>query len=148
VPVIDDGQGFVYESSGIVLHIADLHPELGLAPTPGTHERALAYQWIFLAMTEIEPALVDLIRAGDADPARATAARERAHAGAAVVDRALEGREYLVGDRFGVADIVAGSVLGFGRRYGAVDGLPNVAAYVDRLDARPARRRADTVGAA
>jgi len=148
VPVVDDGSGFVFESAGIVLHIADLHPELGLVPMPGTHERALAYQWIFLAMTELEPAIVDRIRAGETDPERAEAARGRAYAAAAVIDRVLEGHEYLVGDRFGVADVVAGSVLSFARRYGAAEGLANVADYVERLEARPARLRADAVVAA
>jgi glutathione S-transferase len=41
VPVLEDDDGFVFESAAICLHLADLHPNAGLAPAPGTHERAL-----------------------------------------------------------------------------------------------------------
>src|SRR5687768_7126593 len=54
VPVIEDDEGFVFESVAIALHLADLHPEAGLVPAPGTHERALVYQWLFFAVNEIE----------------------------------------------------------------------------------------------
>jgi glutathione S-transferase len=43
VPVPEDEEEFVFESAAICLHLADLHPDAGLAPAPGTHERALLY---------------------------------------------------------------------------------------------------------
>ena len=58
---------------------------------------------------------------------------------------ALGDDDYLVGNAFSVADIVIGSVLGFARS-GELTELPaNVASYVDRLEARPARQRAVAV---
>ena len=62
VPVIEDEEGFVFESLAILLHIADLHPEAGLIPPPGSHDRALAYQWSVFAMTELEPAVLEVFR--------------------------------------------------------------------------------------
>src|SRR5579872_4029624 len=59
VPVLEDDEGTVFESTGLCLHVADLHPGAGLVPAVGTHDRALVYQWAFFAMTEIEPAAVE-----------------------------------------------------------------------------------------
>jgi glutathione S-transferase len=61
---------------------------------------------------------------------------------AGVIERALDGHEYLVGDRFGVADILCSGVLGPARRLGLLDPLPRIVSYLERLDARPARQRA------
>jgi len=57
VPVLEDEEGFVFESAAICLHLADLNPDAGLAPAPGTHERALLYQWTIFAPAELEPPL-------------------------------------------------------------------------------------------
>ena len=43
VPVLEDGEGTLFESAAICLHLADLHPEAGLIPSLGSHERALVY---------------------------------------------------------------------------------------------------------
>src|SRR6478672_1886364 len=60
VPVLEDEQGWlVFESAAICLHLADLHPDAGLAPAPGTPERALLYQWTIFAPAELEPPLIE-----------------------------------------------------------------------------------------
>src|SRR5581483_2225318 len=59
VPVLEDDDGFVFESAGLCLHVADLHPEAGLTAPPGSHERALIYQWAFFAMTDLETAVIE-----------------------------------------------------------------------------------------
>lgn len=147
VPVLEDDEGFVLESLAICLHVADLHPDAGLIPPVGTHERALVYQWISFAMTELEPAILEVFAARRAeDEERADAAVERFRAAATVVERALEGREDLVGDRFTVADLICGAVLIFAHRAELAEGLPNVAAYLERLEARPTRQRATAIG--
>jgi glutathione S-transferase len=148
VPVLDDGQGFVLESSAHCLHIADLNPDAGLIPPLGTHERALVYQWTFFAMAELEPPVLQVLVSRESDPERAEAARETFRATARVVEDALDGHDYLVGDGFGVADVVVGGVLFFARRLELIDGLPNIEAYLARLDERPARVRALDVATA
>ena len=147
VPVVEDDEGFVFESLAILLHIADLHPESGLIPPVGTHERALVYQWSVFAMTEIEPAVLETLvaRRGD-DKERIEAARESFRDAAAVVEDALDDGDYLVGGRFTLADLVTGAVLLSARRHELVDGFPRIADYLARIEPRPARERALAVG--
>ena len=147
VPVVEDDEGFVFESLAILLHIADLHPESGLIPPVGTHERALVYQWSVFAMTEIELDLVETLVARRAeDKERIETATESFRDTAAVVEDALDDGDYLVGGRFTLADLVTGAVLLSARRHELVDGFPRIADYLARIEPRPARERALAVG--
>ena len=146
VPVVEDEEGFVFESLAILLHIADLHPEAGLIPPLGSHDRALVYQWSVFGMTELEPAVIEVFVARRAeDQERIDKGVEGFREAAAVVEDALDDGDYLVGGEFTVADLVCGAVLLFGRRAELTDGLPRIADYLARLEARPARERANAV---
>ena len=142
VPVLEDDDGLLYESAAVCLQVADLVPEAGLIPPPGTHERGLVYQWVLYAMTEIEPAFVPLLPSRTTEPAAADAARALLRERLAVLERALEDGTYLVGDAFTVADVVVGSLAADIVALGHGEGFPAIAAWVARLEARPARERA------
>jgi glutathione S-transferase len=143
VPVLEDDDGFVFESAAICLHIADLHPEAGLIASPGTHERALVYQWASFAPAELEPPLIESAMQAQLDPERSAKARKRFDAGVEAVADALGEREFLVGGRFGVADVMVGSALAFTARVGFADELPeNLQRYIAALARRPALQRA------
>ena len=142
VPVLEDDEGFLFESAALCLQLADVYPDAQLNWPLATHERGLVYQWTVFAMTELEPAVVEVRRHREDDLARAQAGVERFQAAAAAVEQALDGHEYLVGERFSVADLVCGAVLIFAKGSGLTDGLPNITAYLERLEARPARQRA------
>ena len=146
VPVVEDDEGFLFESAALCLQLADLYPDAQLNWPLGTHERGLVYQWTVFAMTELEPAIIEARRHREDDPARAQVGVERFQAAAAAVEQALDGREYLVGDRFSVADLVCGAVLIFAKSGGLGDELPNIDAYLERLEVRPARGRATAIG--
>jgi glutathione S-transferase len=146
VPVLEDDEGFLFESAALCLQLADLYPDAQLNWPLGTHERGLVYQWTLFAMTELEPEIIEARRHREDDPARAQAGVERFQAAAAAVEHALDGREYLVGERFSVADLVCGAVLIFAKSAGLSDELPNIDAYLERLEARPARGRATAIG--
>jgi glutathione S-transferase len=124
VPVLDDGEGPVFESAAICLQLADLHADAALMPPTGSHERALVYQWAFFAMTELESPLADVSygtsagdgRGGDVrypQPGReqVAVATARFRAAARAVEDALGDNDYLVANRFGVADVLVGSVV-------------------------------------
>jgi glutathione S-transferase len=146
-PAYVEEDGPVFESAALCLHLADRHPEAGLIATPGSHERALQYQWCFFAMTELEAPLVDAGRqlwkdAGEPDAAIVEAALGRFESGVAVLEAALAGGSHLVGDGFSVADVVVGGVLTFARMSGLAELPAGIVPYVDGLEARPARQRA------
>jgi glutathione S-transferase len=143
VPVLESDEGLLFESAALCLHVADLHPEAGLIPPTGTHERAQVYQWVLFAMTELEPALVRAYSARRKTDADATAAAEaRLEKVFGVLGDALEGSSYLVGNRFTIADIVVGGVCVSARKYDLLPDSGPVRGYLERLDARPAKQRA------
>lgn len=143
VPVLEDDDGYLFESAALCLHVADLHPEAGLIAPLGTHERALIYQWSCFAPAELEPPLFETWRQAKLDPPRSVAARERFDTAAEVVANALDGVEYLVGGRFGIADIMVGTTLLFTTRAGFAEELPaRLKDYLALLGARPAFGRA------
>jgi glutathione S-transferase len=149
-PALETDDGPVFESAALILHIADLNLEAGLIAPLGSYERALQYQWCFFAMADLESALTEIARqlwAEDREPdaGNMTRAAARFDDGVGAVANALGSNEYLVGNSFSVADIVAGSVIGFART-GELTELPEaIVPYVDRLEARPARQRAVAV---
>lgn len=143
VPVIEDDEGFVFESAAICMHLADLWPQAGLLPPPGAHARALAYQWAIFAPAELEPPLIEAARFAQADPERAAKARSRFATAADAVARSLDGRAYLVGDGFTVADVLITSALAFASRAGFPEVLaPAARDYVARQQERPAYQTA------
>ena len=145
VPVIEDDGGYVFESAAICLHIADSYPDVGLIPPLGTRERALVYQWSLFAISEIQPRLMQIRVAGESDPKGAEAARESLLEAADVLEKALEGHDYLVDDRFTVADVLVSGVLGAVRRLGVAELPSRLNAYLDAMDARPAKQRAEVL---
>jgi glutathione S-transferase len=149
VPVLETDEGMLFESAALCLHIADLHPEAGLIPALGSHERATIYQWTFFAMTELEPAMIRMILARrGSEPDETGKAEARLAKAAGVIADALDGRAYLAGERFTIADVVAGGVLDSARHYDVLPDSPTLRSYLERLDARPAKQRAYDAAAA
>jgi glutathione S-transferase len=143
VPVLESDDGLLYESAALCLHVADLNPAAGLIPPPGTYERGRVYQWSLFAMTELEPAMIGAIRARRSGDADATAAAESRLAKAfTALETTLAGGDYVTGDRFTIADVVVGGVCVSARQHDVLPDVPNVHAYLARLDARPAKQRA------
>jgi glutathione S-transferase len=143
VPVLESDDGFVFESAAICLHLADSDPEAGLIGPLGSHGRALVYQWTCFAPAELEPPLIEAWTLAERDPERAARARKKFDAGTAAVAGALGDQEFLVEDRFTVADVLVGSALAFTVSAGFMDELPpSLQSYIGRLGARPAYERA------
>jgi glutathione S-transferase len=125
------------------MHLADTHPDAGLMPALGTHERALVYQWSCFAPGELEPPLIEAAIFAEAQPERATKARKRFASAADAVCGALDGGEYLVAGRLTVADVMVSTALGFASRAGFPEVLaPALKQYVSRLSERPAYQTA------
>ena len=134
---LDDGQ-LLTEGPAIVQYLADLKPEAGLLPPAGTLERARVQEWLTFIGTEIHKNFSPLYRPGTSDDWKA-AARASLDRRLAFVDQALAGRDYLVGNRFSVADAYLFTVAGWSR-YVQIDlaPWPALAAFQARVAARPA----------
>jgi glutathione S-transferase len=145
VPVLEDEQGPLFESTALVFHVAELYPEAGLLPPAGTHERAVVQGWAIFAMTELEAPAIECRRQREANPEASAKAAARCTDAVAVLEAALSGTPpYLVVSRFSVADIVAGGVLGIAVRVDAIGPSPTTTAYMQSLAARPAWQRASS----
>lgn len=147
VPALADGDVTLFESLAINLYLARKY---GPALWPGTPEdEGRTYQWSIWAMTELEePLLVCLLNRAvfpepQRDAAKADDAAKRAVGPLKVLDGALAGRQYLLGDSFTVADLNVAAVAVW-TKLGKIDvsGTPNVAAWLGRCLARPAFDRA------
>jgi glutathione S-transferase len=143
VPVLETDEGLLFESAALCFHLADQHPEAELIPAPGTFERGEVYQWSFFAMTEMEPAMLRAYvdRRGDSPEAAARADARLEKTGRVLAER-LDGLRFIVGDRFTVADVIVGGVLENAREYKLLADDARLLAYLEGLDARPAKQRA------
>jgi glutathione S-transferase len=133
---LDDGT-VMFESAAICLQLADLSPDAGLIAPLGSSERALAYQWVLFAMTELEAPLFRWIREA-ADGESEPPSRERFAQAATALESALAGHEWLLGDGFTVADVMCASVLGGAHSRDLLGDWPGLQAYVERAEVRPA----------
>jgi glutathione S-transferase len=145
--LIADGQP-IYEAAAICMHLADRHPEKGLAPALGTVDRAIYYQWLLFLSDTLQTAFMRLYRPSRAspDPTDERAVKDKALKDVAEIwstmDRLLAGKSFLVGERFSAADIyfhmlytwdVDMAALGTRHR--------SLAAVFERIHARPAVTR-------
>jgi glutathione S-transferase len=145
VPALQLGDGTtVFESAAICLQLADLNPEAGLIGYVGSAERGLVYQWVVFAVSELEAPLFRWIRErgeGVVD----TPAYDRFTEAATAIQSVLADRDWLVEDRFSVADVMCASVLDGANARELLRPWPGLEAYVQRAEARPAYARAAAI---
>ena len=145
VPVLELGDGTtVFESGAICLALADLNPAAELIPRLGSRERALVYQWVVFAVAELEAPLFRWIRELD-EGTTESPARDRFAQAAGAIESALDARDWLLGSRFTVADVMCASVLQGANSRELLRPWPGLEAYVQRSEARPAHARAAAI---
>jgi glutathione S-transferase len=145
VPALELADGStMFESAAICLQLADLHPDAGLIGPVGSTERGLAYQWVLFAVSELEGPLFRWLRER-AEGLTESPSRERFAAAAAAMQSGLGEGDWLVADRFGVADVMCASVLEGAHTRGLLAPWPGLEAYVRRGAERPAYARAAAI---
>ena len=143
VPALRHGDAVVTEAAAICAYLGDAFPEAGLAPPPRDRLRGPYYRWLFFAAGPLEAAASNKAFGFELPAERRAMAGYGSLADVlAVLEAALAGREYLVGDRFTAADVYVGSHVGWGMRFGTVEPRPAFERYFERLSARPAAIRA------
>jgi len=142
VPVIEDAEGSLFESTALCLHIGELDETGALMPAAATRGRALVQQWAIFAMTELEAPAIEHYRLRESSPEGAARAAERCGMAASAIEAALTGSHSLLPAGFTVADIVVSEVVRVAERVGAIKPTPATQSYVDAMAQRPARVRA------
>ena len=148
VPALEDGDLTIFESGAIVQYVLDKYGEGAMVPTAGSTDYPTYLQWLHYAegmiMPQINIIVVETIflpeeRRNQTNVDRATKLLTRM---LTAVDVHLQDREFLAGG-FSGADIMTGHACIVSGRLGAdISDKPNVAAYIDRLEARPALQKA------
>jgi glutathione S-transferase len=144
IPTYEEGDLALFESGSIVLHIAETRE--GLLPTEAD-ARARAISWMFAAVSTVEPVVVQrevsiLLEKDKAwHEERLPLVLERIRDRLDDLSVRLGDAHWLDGD-FSAGDLMMVEVLRRLRSSDILDDYPNLAAYVDRGEARPAFRRA------
>ena len=136
VLVLENGETLT-ENAAVLQYIADLRPERGLAPPSGHTDRYRLQEWLSFVGNEIHKAFLFPTFWYKDDAAKA-AARDRIGKSVTIAADHLAQRQYLVGDRFTVADgYLAWSLLLLGRGGVDVAGWPSLVEFLARIQARP-----------
>ncbi len=128
VPAIADGDLQLWESGAILLYLAEKFEQV-----QSIEEKAIASQWVLFANSTLGTGLF-VAESREKETPRLLKGLEQV----------LAGKEYITGDRFTVADVAVGSILGYGilmLQLSYAD-YPNLAAYVQRISDRPAYKQA------
>ena len=141
VLVLENGERLT-ESAAVLQYIADLKPELGLAPPPGDVDRYRLQEWLSFIGTEIHKAFL-FPTFWYKDDGSLAKPRARIAQTLSAPSAHLANREFLVGERFTVADAHLAWALLLLRPAGVdIAQWPQLAAYLERMQARPAVREA------
>jgi glutathione S-transferase len=118
VPALELGDGAVLtEGAAILQYIADQRPAAGLAPAAGTMDRYRLQEWLGFIGTELHKSFSPLFSPVTPEDVR-VATRERLEGRFGFTAAALDGRAYLLGDNFTVADAYLYTVLGWTKAVG------------------------------
>jgi glutathione S-transferase len=142
IPVLVDGDLVLTESVAIVLYLAEKYSNKGLLPT-GLNERAQVNRWLLFAATELEQPLWRISRHTALYPEEQRLPGDVILASgefkdmASVLEKHMQGREFVAGDNVSVADFVMAYTLDWGNEVKLLDGCPQLLAYMKRMYARP-----------
>lgn len=134
LPALVDGDTRLFENTAICLYLADKFPEARLAPGIGDPQRGRYLSLMVYSTSQLEPSMGDSMMKLETGPYRGWTDFETAQD---VIEGELGAGPYLFGDWFTAADVMVGSMFIWRRLFGAQSERPKLAAYVDRLMARP-----------
>jgi glutathione S-transferase len=143
IPAIDDGGFTLYESMAINLYLARKYGAGNAIALTSPEEEALAMQWSFWVMTELErpllAAMLHTVGMRPLDDATLAQTRGETDRPLKVLENHLSAQLWLLGDRFTVADLNVASVMAWARA-GRLDmtAYPKVADWLKRCMSRPA----------
>ena len=150
VPVLKDGDFFLWESRAICGYLVSQTPDAGLVPS-APRKRALMNQWAWWQAIHLGPAMQKLsfelflkekLGMGDADHAAVEAERKATDQFLDVLEEGLARQDWITGD-LSLADFYLATTFMY-RKQAAIslETRPAVAAWIERLEARDSWHKA------
>ena len=144
VPVLEDGDVSIFESGAIIEYTLARHKDGGLKPDVNASEFPNYLQWFHYCEGMVMPPMNQivvqtiLLPPDRRDENVLLQAQKLLSKSLAPVNKALIGKDYLVGD-FSAADVMLGHSCFMANRLGCVgEEMENIKAYVAKIQARPA----------
>jgi len=143
VPVLElEGGQVLTEGPAIVQYIADQKPASKLAPPAGSMDRYRLQEWLNFITSEMHKAYGPLFNPQTPDAYREMS-KTRIGDRLDFLSKSLQGKDYLMGSTFTVADAYLFVILGWSGHLGIdLAKWPVMQAYWDRVAARPAVKAA------
>ena len=142
VPALEiEGGQVLTEGPAIVQYIADQKPASKLAPPAGSFERYRLQEWLNFITSELHKSVGSLF----ANPPEAwkETVKTRVASRFDTLSKSLQGKDYLMGSTFTVADAYLFVILSWTSHVGIdLSKWPVLTAYVERIKARPAVKAA------
>ena len=148
IPVLEDNGIYITESTAIAQYIAARYGNGRLVPEVSSPDFPVYLQWMNYGEGMIMPPMNNYVvetillkpeRRSEEHGNRALKLMSRT---LKAVDDHMDGRDYLVGE-FTVADTITGHACVMCEKFGVdLSEMPNLKAYVDRLNDRPALQKA------
>src|SRR5512145_1677885 len=133
---LDNGE-ILTEGPAIVQYLADQKPEAGLAPRAGTFERYRLQEWLNFLTSEVHKQFSPLFKPNTPEEYKKIS-KENLATRFDWLDKQLEGKDYLMGKQFTVADAYLFVLLNWTKFQGIdLAKWPNLAAFHKRVGARP-----------
>jgi glutathione S-transferase len=151
IPTLVDGDLVLFEAAAIVLHLADQHPEAGLAPAVGSADRAKFYQWLTFLTNSLQEELMiwqypDRLAGVDAAAVEIVkrGAEARASGYLDVIEQHLKTNgPFFLGDKLSAADFYLVMLSRWARPMAKPPrSRPAITLLLDKLTALPSVRRA------
>ncbi len=136
---LDDGS-VLTENSAVLQYLADRNPAAGLLPASGP-DRYAVLQWMSYLGTEVHKSCFALMFNPQAPAEVKDWGRACLDERVAYLEKEIGSRSFLVGDGFTIADAYLTWALNLCQKIGMTL-PPSLAAYFERLTARPAVRQA------
>ena len=146
VPALTDGEMTMFESGAMIDYLLERYGDGRLRPAPGSTESALHHQWCwFSEATLLRPlGLNRILRSSSEEaPLLLEDTLQKTQDCLGVIEQALTGRDFLLGQQFYAADIMMGYALLLIANLDLLnEAHPTTRSYLDRLKARDAFARA------
>jgi glutathione S-transferase len=137
VLVLDNGEQLT-EATVVLQYVADLKPAAGLAPPAGTMPRYRMMEWLSFTSSELHKSFSPLFSPVTPEDYKPIV-RERLVQRLGYTNGKLEGRQYLLGDQYTVADCYLFVVVNWSKPMNIdLTPFPNLEKYQARIAQRPA----------